>query len=291
MADADSPPAGARKKKIIPAVVLLVVGMLIAVVLFNRLHTTDSSRAATTASATHATTATDLPSLIHDVRTVLAQKYPEQVIKDASDSSDAWSIAGIAPGYTFSTSADLGSYHVALKSADSTSGSAAQPVPVAALSDVMQTMRQKGGVEIPSPVPRTYPSKPHVSSYVIFKNAACYADRTDDQTAVSLDCAYTSDFAKVATVVKPFVNLYRQSVPKQQAGSSGKDYAVHLPFSDKSADGAYQFAAVPLNQTVAYYYRPIASHTWKFYTAAGTGLKCSALSGATKAAFATVCKV
>lgn len=215
------------------------------------------------------------------VRTESLKSYPSLVAKDATDKTDAWSIAGIAPGYNFSSSVDLGEYHLSLQT------TATAPVlPAGSFKSISKIIETEGGRIINSPVPTSYPSKAGFTSYFVYKNAACYLEHTSNRTAVNLDCAYNTDFAKVAEAVKPFVVLYNSSNSLQKTGG---DYAAHMPFTGKSSSGTIEYAALPLNGTVAYYYNDSGTG-WKYHDQSGTGLECSKLSGVPKDAFSTLCR-
>lgn len=222
-----------------------------------------------------------LDGLFAKARSVSTKSYPGLNIKDATDKNDAWSIAGIAPGYDFSSSVDLGKYHYSLQNSET-----APTIPAGAFKKISSLIEDRGGRVIESPVPGSYPSKAGYTSYFKYKNAACYLEQNVSKTTLNLDCAYNADFAKVAQVVKPFVSLYDTSNNFSKLGSN---YAVHMPFMGKSASGTIDYAALPLNGTVAYYYND-SGKGWKYHNQSGTGLSCSSLSGVPKDAFSSLCK-
>ena len=222
-------------------------------------------------SAVNPVKAVDLDAIMQTARIDFSKNYSEFIIKDSTDTATAWSIGGIAPGYDFSASVDLGKYHMEMMNQKPE-----LKVPVAANQRMTTWLQSQGAKVIQSPVPQTYPTRIGSSNYYLFKNAACYTDYKREQTTLTLDCAYNTDFAQVAAVVKPFVSLYKTSI---QSNDQAKDFAVHMPYIGKSADGSIEYAALPLNSTVAYYYYTANNKAWHYYRASATGLACNELSG------------
>ena len=233
-------------------------------------------------SAVNPVKAVDLDAIMQTARIDFSKNYSEFIIKDSTDTATAWSIGGIAPGYDFSASVDLGKYHMEMMNQKPE-----LKVPVAANQRMTTWLQSQGAKVIQSPVPQTYPTRIGSSNYYLFKNAACYTDYKREQTTLTLDCAYNTDFAQVAAVVKPFVSLYKTSI---QPNDQAKDFAVHMPYIGKSADGSIEYAALPLNSTVAYYYYTANNKAWHYYRASATGLACNELSGTPREAFLTLCK-
>ncbi|MBC7707689.1 hypothetical protein H7Y63_00500 [Polaromonas sp.] len=223
----------------------------------------------------------NLDSVFASAKAELVRAYPGATIKDSTDTSSAWSIAGIAPGYNFSTSVDLGKYHLSLQPPSENA-----TVPGTAHKMLTDMIISSGGKRIDSPVPTTYPSKTGQSSYYKFTNGACYLDYKPDKSALNVDCAKNSDFAKVASSVKPFVILYQAA---NKSSIDGNDYAVHMPYTGQTAQGTAEYAALPLDGTVGYFYKPQADG-WKYFEKSVTGLLCSELTSTPKEAFASICK-